>query len=100
MKITDEMITAMAEGRMRVIKRVYIVYQGVLSKSGDGTLDGPIFSTKKEAIQYFNRIKNDTKGWTSHGILTTLIEEAEWNSEEENYFNDIAYIIKDHEKEV
>lgn len=100
MEITRDMIQEMANGTKPIIKRAYGVWQGVVQKDGGGNLDGPIFSTKKEALKYFNDIKNDVKGWTSHGILTTQIQQMEWNCDDNSYFNEIPNFIKWYEREV
>ena len=54
----------------------YQVLQGVLNNQGNGQIDLiEEFSNYKEAIKFFNKIKNDKKGWIigKHEHLETYL---------------------------
>ncbi len=58
------------------MKERYLIMQGVISTSGNGDyFEVAKFSTKKEALNFFNSIKKNTNGFAQkrHFLATELI---------------------------
>lgn len=61
----------------------YQVLQGVLNNQGNGQVDLiEEFESFKEALNFFNKIKSDKKGWIiskNEHLETWLLEDNNWN---------------------
>lgn len=70
----------------------YQVLQGVLNNQGNGQIDLiKEFDTLEAAKEFFNKIKNDKKGWhiSKHEHLET------WLLEDNNWEDPVGYWVKE-----
>lgn len=94
---------------MKKEKNMYQILQGIAKRQSDGTLTNYDlelrceFTNKAEAFKEFNRLKKDTKGWSSaYNVLITVLELRKdyWDEEYQDYvcYDDNEILAQDERK--
>ena len=78
--------------------KVYVVSQGMTTKSGTGDFNEVLkTNNKQEAIKEFNKIKHDKRGWanTQHMYLETILDVYD---SEDDYLDGFAHDPLEYER--